>query len=45
MDAFITIASIVNGIDYRKDGLTLERMGLAGIRPADLDRFLFEGTS
>jgi opine dehydrogenase len=43
MDAFIQVASVVNGIDYRKDGLTLERMGLAGITPADLPRFLLEG--
>ncbi len=43
MDAFIQIASVVNGIDYRVDGLTLDRMGLAGVEPADLTRILFEG--
>ena len=43
MDALIRIASVVNGIDYRREGLTLERMGLAGVKPEDLDRFLFEG--
>lgn len=44
MDALIQIASAVNGIDYRREGLTLSRMGLEGLRPADLDRFLYQGT-
>lgn len=43
MDAFIQMASVVNGIDYRTEGLTLARMGLEGIRPEDLERFLLEG--
>jgi len=43
MDAFVQIASVVNGTDYRREGLTLARMGLQGIKPADLERFLFEG--
>lgn len=43
MDAFIQVASVVNGVEYPREGLTLARMGLAGVKPADLDRFLFEG--
>jgi len=43
MDAFIRVGSVVNGIDYRREGLTLARMGLEGIRPAELGRFLYEG--
>ncbi len=43
MDALIQIASVLRGVDYMKEGLTLERMGLAGVKRADLDRLLFEG--
>ncbi len=31
MDALITLASTALGIDFRRDGLTLAKMGLAGI--------------
>jgi opine dehydrogenase len=31
LEAVVTMASTLNGIDYRTDGLTLERMGLSGI--------------
>jgi opine dehydrogenase len=43
MDALIQVASVVNGIDYRTEGLTLDRMGLEGMKAADLERFLLEG--
>ena len=43
MDALIEIASVLRGIDYRSEGLTLEKMGLADVPRADLDRLLTEG--
>jgi opine dehydrogenase len=43
MDGLIALASVMNGIDYRTAGLTLDGMGLAG-RPADTwDDYLREG--
>jgi opine dehydrogenase len=32
-EAVTALASALNGVDYRRDGLTLERMGLAGLDP------------
>jgi len=43
MDALIALASAVKGVDYMREGLTLERMGLAGVSRDDLDRLLTEG--
>ncbi|MFI4987131.1 MAG: NAD/NADP octopine/nopaline dehydrogenase family protein [Alphaproteobacteria bacterium] len=43
IDALVTLASSAAGIDFRKTGLTLEKMGLAGRQPASLKRFLDEG--
>jgi len=43
MDALITLASILNQIDYRRDGLTLERMGLADKDVTALERYMYEG--
>jgi NAD/NADP octopine/nopaline dehydrogenase, alpha-helical domain. len=43
MDALITLASLALGIDFRVEGLTLEKMGLAGVAPADLQRILIDG--
>lgn len=43
MDALITLASVMNGIDYRRDGLTLERLGLAGKDLRTVDRYLHNG--
>ncbi|MFQ5904180.1 MAG: NAD/NADP octopine/nopaline dehydrogenase family protein, partial [Candidatus Binatia bacterium] len=43
MEALITIASEINQIDYRSEGLTLEKMGLAGVRPKDLKTLLHQG--
>src|SRR4029434_10340133 len=43
IDALITLASVVSRTDYRKEGLTLEKMGLAAIRPENLEKVLHEG--
>jgi opine dehydrogenase len=43
MDALITLGSTLNGRDYRAEGLTLERLGLAGKRPEELAGYLREG--
>ena len=40
LDALIRLAGLALGIDYRTDGLTLERLGLAGKSPAELTRFV-----
>ena len=43
IDALIALASVMNGIDYRREGLTLAKMGLAGRDAAGIDRYLYEG--
>ena len=43
MDGLITLGSTLNGRDYRAEGLTLERLGLAGKRPEELAGYLREG--
>ena len=43
MDALIALASEINEKDYRSEGLTLEKMGLAHVRIEDLKTFLHEG--
>lgn len=43
MDALITLASAALGVDFRSDGLTLEKMGLAGASPAALQKILRDG--
>lgn len=43
IDALITLASTMNTIDYRRKGLTLEKMGLRDATVADLRRTLVEG--
>ena len=43
IDALIILASAVSGTDYRKEGLTLEKMGLAGIAAEQLPRVLDNG--
>ena len=40
IDALIRLAGLALGIDYRADGLTLERLGLAGKSPAELTGFV-----
>lgn len=43
IDALITLASVINQTDYRSEGLTLGKMGLAGITARDLPKILQEG--
>ena len=40
IDSIITLASTVNGVDYRTEGRHLSTLGLAGVAPADLSSFL-----
>lgn len=43
MDALITLASVALSVDFRAEGLTLEKMGLKGIRPENLQNILMNG--
>ena len=43
IDALITLASEMNRVDYRRDGVTLARMGLEGADPAKLQTILDTG--
>lgn len=43
MDALMVLASVAAGIDFRKEGLTLDKMGLAGVKLKQIDAFLLEG--
>jgi opine dehydrogenase len=43
VDALITLASEINRTDYRREGLTLEKMGLSGVAPDRLRTLLHEG--
>ena len=43
MDALITVGSVLTGRDYRSEGLTLRRLGLAGKRVDELPDYLWEG--
>ena len=43
IDALITLASVATGTDYRSEGLTLDKMGLSGVKPEDLSRILHDG--
>jgi len=43
MDALITLASTALGVDFRNDGLTLEKMGLAAVKPERLGNILENG--
>jgi opine dehydrogenase len=43
IDALILLASEMNHTDYRKQGLTLEKMGLAGVKPGELETVIREG--
>ena len=40
IDAIITLASTVNGVDYRTTGRQLSSIGLAGVAAADLGAHL-----
>ena len=43
IDALITLASVIGRLDYRKQGLTLEKMGLAGVSAKNLSTVVQEG--
>lgn len=43
MDALITLASSALAVDFRTDGLTLAKMGLAGVSPEKLSDILLNG--
>ncbi len=43
MDALITLASTALGVDFRVEGLTLEKMGLAGATREQTLRYLENG--
>jgi opine dehydrogenase len=43
MDALITLASTALGVDFRTAGVTLEKMGLAGVKPENLPTILHDG--
>lgn len=43
MDAVITLANLMHGKDYRKEGRTLERLGLAGLSVEEVKKFVREG--
>ena len=43
MNSLITLASVASRTDYRREGLTLEKMGLAGVRREDLPKILGAG--
>jgi opine dehydrogenase len=40
IDSLIVLAGMSLGVDFRKTGLSLEKMGLAGVPPVELGRFL-----
>lgn len=45
MDSLIHMASIINGVDYLKEGLTPEKMGIEGLDVEKIKIFLKEGKS
>jgi opine dehydrogenase len=44
MEAVTTLAGVCNGVDYYRAGLTLERMGLSGLRARDIWSYARDGT-
>ncbi|MEK9684364.1 MAG: NAD/NADP octopine/nopaline dehydrogenase family protein [Rhodospirillaceae bacterium] len=43
IDSIIHLCSRMMGVDYNRNGLTIEKMGLAQIPASDLDKFVHEG--
>ena len=43
IDALIVLGGALNGLDYRAEGLTMERLGLQGLDPAHLEAYLHDG--
>lgn len=44
MTALTQLASVINGVDYARTGLTLDKMGLAGTPPQRIHEHAIEGT-
>ena len=45
MEAVTTLAGVLNDVDYRTTGLTLERMGMAGISADDIAAYACNGSA
>lgn len=43
MDSLIDLASVIHQRDYRREGRTVARLGLAGLGPDDIQRLALEG--
>ena len=43
IEALVQLAGLAVGVDYSGEGLTLERLGLAGKSPSELRSFVEEG--
>jgi opine dehydrogenase len=43
IDSLVTLASAALGIDFRENGLSLERLGLAGLTPAQVRQYVQTG--
>lgn len=43
MASAVAIISAVNGKDYRREGITLEKLGFAGLEPEEINARLWEG--
>ncbi len=43
IDAIIHLASVLNQTDYRKDGMTLEKLGLGDMSQEEIEEYLREG--
>lgn len=44
INSLIKIASVINGIDYREQGLNLKRLGLEGISFYEMQNYLYNGS-
>ena len=43
VDAIIHLASVLNGADYRSEGITLEKLGLGDMTKEEIEEYLREG--
>ena len=43
INSLITIASVLNQVDYRKEGRTVEKLGISGLNTEELRRYLTSG--
>lgn len=43
IDAAIQLASVINGVDYRAEGRTATKLGVADMSIAQLNKFLYDG--